>query len=156
MIIRTNVTRKDVSYKGRIIVTQDNYLETLGGPIDVDATYVIDGTVDIGNLEIEVPLTGIRISKEGDEGKLISTEDNYTMFQGTGDIKIDNISITVSGTNSKVFFMSDVDSEYILEHSRVNYSNCTSLGSVSDYLDIKEEYNKYTSYGRVTWYVNNI
>lgn len=160
----TSSTKTDWSYKGKIIVTQENYLERLGGDIDVDATYVIRGSVDIGDLEIVVPITGIRMSRElpNVESKIFSTQDNYTMFKsqsqeiGSGDIRLDNITITTSGDNSKVYSLYDTNSNFTIENYRVNYEDCTSIGRVHDYRDIDEQECKSNTYSRVEWEVNNI
>jgi len=162
VINNTSETKIDWSYKGRILVTQENYLERLGGDIDVDATYIIRGSVDIGSLEIEVPTTGIRISRELEtvESKLISTQDNYTMFKsqsqevGSGDVIIDNITITVSGANSQVYSLYDLSSIYVLDTYRVNYQDCTSAGMLHFYRDVFEEQSESNTHTRVEWEVS--
>ena len=136
VITNTSQTKIDWSYKGRILVTQENYLERLGGDIDVDATYIIRGSVDIGSLEIEVPLTGIRI--------------------GSGDIRLDNITITTSGVDSQVYSLYDANYNYAIENYRVNYEDCTSIGKVYDYRDISEDECESNTYSRLEWEVNNI
>tara|TARA_R110002049_G_scaffold154518_2_gene319022 strand:+ start:791 stop:1360 length:570 start_codon:yes stop_codon:yes gene_type:complete len=164
VITNTSQTKIDWSYKGRILVTQENYLERLGGDIDVDATYIIRGSVDIGSLEIEVPLTGIRMSRElhNVESKIYSTQDNYTMFKsqsqeiGSGDIRLDNITITTSGVDSQVYSLYDANYNYAIENYRVNYEDCTSIGKVYDYRDISEDECESNTYSRLEWEVNNI
>jgi len=64
-----------------IVVNQGNVSTTLGGIIDSNKEYFLDGIIDLGTTQITVPPTGITIRGYSfDISGLISSEDNYTMF----------------------------------------------------------------------------
>ena len=66
----------------RVVVTQDNAIAVLGGAIDSDKEYFLDGIIDMGSTSIEIPPGGIYIRGYNfDISGLISTENNYTLFQ---------------------------------------------------------------------------
>tara|TARA_R110002050_G_scaffold292155_1_gene447307 strand:- start:321 stop:575 length:255 start_codon:yes stop_codon:yes gene_type:complete len=75
---------------------------------------------------------------------------------GSGDIRLDNITITTSGVDSKVYSLYDANYNYTIENYRVNYEDCTSIGRVYDYRDIVEKECESNTYSRVEWDVNNI
>ena len=124
----------------RIIVNQDNYVSILGGVIDSTKEYFIDGVIDLGTTEITVPPTGINIKGYNFEvSKLFSSEDNYIMFKsetaliGSGNFLGQDYDISVTGTSSKVYELYDATGNNAFEFSRINYSDCTSLGDIYDY-----------------------
>lgn len=128
--------------QGRIVVNQSNVGDTLGGTIDSSKEYFIDGIVDLGNIIITVPSGGIEINGySADLSQLISSENNYTMIFSSagGNILKKNISISVTGTNSKVYDFTSLDGTQAVELLNVNYNNCNSLGELVDVRQYLEE-----------------
>jgi len=122
----------------RIVVTQSNYATTIGGVIDSTKEYFLDGIIDIGATQITIPAGGIEIAGFSfNISGLTSSEDNYTMFisdvGGSGDVLGTNYLIEVSGVNSQVYDLVDVDGFHAFECQIINYNNCTSLGEITDY-----------------------
>jgi len=120
----------------RIVVTQASDLQ---GTIDSSKEYFIDGIVNLtgSNVQIQVPVGGISITGYNPEvSKLICTDTNYTMFTSAGNngnFIGKDFAIEVSGTNSKVFDISDSTSQAVFEITGVNFNNCTSLGTIESY-----------------------
>jgi hypothetical protein len=110
----------------------------LSGTIDSTKAYLIDGIVDMGSTSIEVPAGGINIRGiTVGVSKLISSENNYTMFTSPvggsgGVIKIDMI-ISVTGTSSQVYDLTDVDGTNIIRLGTTDFVDCTSLGELTGY-----------------------
>ena len=107
---------------------------------NVDSTieYIVDGVVDMGTTSIEVPVGGINIMGLGSGvTRLTSSEDNYTMFTspvgGSGSVSDHDLTYEVTGTNSKVYALTDATGFNAVEHEGVNYENCTSLGYLEGY-----------------------
>lgn len=133
-----NFGKKSKNISSRIIVNQSNVVDTLGGVIDSDKEYFIDGMIDMGSTQITVPASGISLAGLNfDVSGLYSTEDNYTMFispvGGSGNFLGRDYEIRVSGTNSKVYDLKDATGNNAFEFARVNYIDCTSLGVIEDY-----------------------
>ena len=125
-------------FQGLILVNQSNVATTLGGAIDSTKEYFIDGKIDMGTIQIEVPATGFSYAGYNfDVSGLYSTEDNYTMFVspvgGSGNVIGRDAEITTSGTNSQVYDLTDHNGFSAFEFSRVNYVDCTSLGEITNY-----------------------
>jgi len=121
-----------------IIVRQDNVESTLGGTIDSDKEYFIDGQIDMGTTQITVPSGGMTLRGYNfDLSALYSSEDNYTMFVsdvgGSGNILGTDYEIRVTGTNSQVYNLTDATGFNAFEFARVNYTACTSLGEITNY-----------------------
>lgn len=120
----------------RIIVTTDNFAETLGGTIDSTKEYFLDGVVDTGGISIEIPSTGLTIKSYSFEiGGLTSSADNYKMFIGAtaGTLISAEMFFTASGSNSQVFDLTSATGNEAFEFNRVNFIDCTSLGEVINY-----------------------
>ena len=66
---------------------------------------------------------------------MYSTEDNYTLITGadSADILWFDFNIEVSGTNSKVHDITDATGVKAYEINRINFNNCTSLGTINGY-----------------------
>jgi len=134
---------KEASTKGtllsnRIVVNQSNVSSTLGGVIDSSKEYFLDGQINMGTIQVTVPTTGINIAGYNfDVSGLYSTEDNYTMFisdvMGSGNFIAKDYSVSVNGTNSKVYNLNDATGFNAFEFSRINYNNCSSLGEIDGY-----------------------
>lgn len=108
------------------------------GVIDSTKVYVIDGVVDMGTTTIEVPAGGISITGYTfDASKLVSTENNYTMFTspvgGSGNLLMTDVGIETSGDSSQVFNLTDANGFNAVEMSAVNFNNCTSRGELKNY-----------------------
>lgn len=109
-------------------------------PVTLDSTvqYFIDGTVDMGTRSLEIPAGGVHIAGfHLGLSILISTEDNYTMFTspvgGSGNVFGAAFTMTTSGANSQVYDIVDSNGFHAFEFTRVNYDDCTSLGTVDNY-----------------------
>jgi hypothetical protein len=106
--------------------------------IDSSKVYLIDGIVDLGGMSIEVPSGGLSImGTTFDVSQLICSEDNYDMFTspvgGSGNLLLENIGITASGTSSKVFALTDATGFNAIEINKVNFNGCSSLGYLDGY-----------------------
>lgn len=124
------------SLSDRIVVTTENFAETLGGTIDSTKEYFLDGVVDTGGVSIEIPSTGLTIKSYSFEiGGLTSSADNYKMFTGAtaGTLISAEMFFTTSGANSQVFDLTGATGNEAFEFNRVNFINCTSLGEVINY-----------------------
>lgn len=113
---------------------------TVFNNISSSVLYLIEGDVDFGSVNIEVPVGGIYLSGHNlDLSYIRSSEDNYTLFTsespviGSGNVYIQDLTIDISGSNSKVYDIYDATGFNAIELARVNYNNCTSLGDVYDY-----------------------
>lgn len=109
-------------------------------PAVLDSTkqYFIDGTVDMGTRSLEIPAGGLHIAGfDLGLSVLISTEDNYTMFTspvgGSGNVFGNDFTMTTSGANSQVYDIVDSNGFHAIEYARVNYDDCTSLGTIDNY-----------------------
>ena len=127
----------------QIVVTKDNYEDTLGGTIDSTKEYFIDGVINIGTTQIRVPEGGIRLQGySAPLSGLISTEDNHTMFINEtaicGTIFLSFLYIIESGTNSKVYDLVN-DGTGFYFNSGLSYINCTSLGELDSFSQGVEE-----------------
>tara|TARA_R110000796_G_C14557824_1_gene434541 strand:- start:366 stop:1862 length:1497 start_codon:yes stop_codon:yes gene_type:complete len=123
-----------------IVVNQGNVSTTLGGIIDSNKEYFLDGIIDLGTTQITVPTTGITIRGYSfDISGLTSSEDNYTMFIsesiaiGSGNMLGFDYLISVTGAGSKVYEIYDATGFNAFEFQRINYNDCTSLGDIYDY-----------------------
>lgn len=110
----------------------------LAGDLDSTKEYFIDGVVDMGSQQIEVPAGGLNISGYNfDVSKLTSSADNYTMFKspigGSGNVIGKDYAVEVTGVNSKVYDITSASGFDAFEFARINYNNCTSLGEISSY-----------------------
>lgn len=123
-----------------IVVKQSNIATTLGGTIDSTKVYVLDGIIDFSGtgLNIEVPAGGISITGSTfDISKLICSDTNYTLFTspvgGSGNILGVDYAVEITGTGAQVYDLTDATGFNAFEFSRINYNNCSSLGTITDY-----------------------
>jgi len=122
--------------ENRIVVTQANKDTTLGGTIDSDKEYFLDGIIDMGTTQITVPSGGINIKGfDFNVSGLTSSENSYTMFTGaaSGDVIWANFYIEVNGTSSQVLDLTNGSGFNAFEIDRINFNNCTSLGELNGY-----------------------
>ena len=123
---------------GQIIVTQANFLTTIGTTIDSTKEYFLDGIIDMGSTSIEIPVGGIFISGYNfNLSGLTSSEAAYTMFTspigGSGDVLFMDFHIDVSGAGSQVYDIVGNTGFEAIEVDRVNFNNCSSLGEIDTY-----------------------
>jgi hypothetical protein len=140
---KLNITNKllikgsevSASLNNRVMVTQAS---DLSGTLDSTKEYFLDGIIDMGSQLIEVPQGGLNLSGYNfDISKLISSATSYTMFTspagGSGNVLGKDYAIEVTGTGSQVYnLVSDTGFE-AFEFARINYNDCTSLGSIDNY-----------------------
>lgn len=124
----------------KILVKQSNIATTLGATIDSTKVYILDGVIDFTGtgLNIEVPAGGISIiGSTFDISKLICSDAGYTMFTspigGSGNILGMDYAVEVTGAGSQAYNLTDATGLNAFEFSRINYNNCTSLGTITDY-----------------------
>lgn len=114
-------------------------------PLRSDKVYIIDGVVDLtgSGINLVIPADGLSIQGFGfNASKLICDDDDYSLFTsaigGSGDLVIQSISISTTGTDSQVYDIVDSDGSHAIELTGVNYINCISLGSFTDYRQVLE------------------
>ena len=119
---------------------QSNIATTLGTTIDSTKVYLIDGVIDFTGtgLNIEVPAGGINIiGSTFNVSGLKCTDAGYTLYTspvgGSGDVLRERLFVEISGAGSQVYNLTDATGFHAIEADRVNYNNCTSLGTVTDY-----------------------
>jgi hypothetical protein len=110
----------------------------LAGVLDSTKEYFIDGIIDMGSQEIDVPTGGLSLTGYNfDTSKLTSSADNYTMFNspvgGSGNVIGKDYAIKANGASSKVYDITSATGFDAFEFSRVNYNDCTSLGVITGY-----------------------
>ena len=119
----------------RIIVTQAS---DLSGTIDSTKEYFIDGIIDMGTQSVEVPVGGINLSGYNfDLSRLISSASSYTMFTspvgGSGNMLGKDYALEVTGGSSQAYNVVSATGNEAFEFARINYNNCTSLGTIDNY-----------------------
>ncbi|MCJ8293554.1 MAG: hypothetical protein MJK15_04030 [Colwellia sp.] len=123
-----------------IIVKQSNLAETLGGAIDSTKVYILDGIIDFTGtgLNIEVPAGGVNIigSTFAISG-LKCTDGGYSLYTspvgGSGDVLRERLFVEITGVGSQVYDLTDATGFHAIEADRVNYNDCTSLGTITNY-----------------------
>lgn len=110
----------------------------LSGTLDSGKLYLIDGAIDMGTTPIVVPAGGLDLRGNSlNVSSLFSTENSYTLFTspvgGSGDLVMEGLAISVSGTGSKVYDLVGDTGNEALEINVCNFNNCSSLGSIESY-----------------------
>ena len=131
----SNTVDPATGLSNRVVVTQAS---DLSGTLDGTKEYFIDGIVDMGSQSIEVPQTGLNLTGYNfDVSKLISSATSYTMFTspagGSGNVLGKDYAIEVTGASSQVYNITSDTGAEAFEFSRVNYNDCTSLGTIAAY-----------------------
>lgn len=108
------------------------------GTIDPTKQYFVDGIINMTGVSLEIPAGGINITGHNfDLSQLVSADNTYTMFTspvgGSGNVLMTDIAIDVSGTSSQVWNITGDTGFEAFEFSRINYNNCTSLGTITGY-----------------------
>ena len=125
------------SLNNRIAVTSPS---DLAGTLDPTKEYFIDGIIDMTGSGVEpvVPAGGIQLSGYSfDNSKLICSDDNYTLFSspagGSGNVNGKDFAIEITGANSQVYDLISNTGFNSFEFYKVNYNDCTSLGTIHNY-----------------------
>ena len=92
----------------------------------------------MGSQSIEVPAGGLSLSGHNfDVSKLTSSAVGYTMFTspagGSGNLIGKDYAIEVTGASSQVYNITSNTGFDAFEFARINYNNCTSLGTITNY-----------------------
>ena len=110
------------------------------GTLQSDVAYDIQDNLDWSGsgVSIEVPATGLFIVGDNQAIRSINVADNdYTLFTspigGSGNLFVRGVTFRISGTNSRVYGLTDATGFNAIEVEGVNYENCTSLGEWIDY-----------------------
>ena len=122
----------------RIIVDQVTFASVLGGEIDPTVLYVIDGTIDCAGVSIEVPPGGLSIAGHGiDLSFLTCSEAGFSLFTsppgGSGNVFMKDITLIIDGAGSEVYALTDATGDNAVELDRVNFTNCSSLGTLTGF-----------------------
>lgn len=110
----------------------------LAGTLDSTVEYFIDGIIDMGTTTIEVPVGGLSITGYNfGISQLTSSAAGYTMFtssaSGSGDLIVKDVAFETSGTGSRLFNIVSATGFEAFEFNRVNFNNCSSLGTLDNY-----------------------
>jgi len=119
----------------RVIVGQPS---DLAGALDSTKEYFIDGIIDMGLQSIEIPFGGLNLTGYNfDASKLISSAAGYIMFTspagGSGNVLGKDYAIEVTGAGSQVYNITSSTGFDAFEFARINYNNCSSLGTITNY-----------------------
>jgi len=119
----------------RVIVTQAS---DLSGSLDSNKEYFLDGVIDMGSQSVEIPQGGLTLTGYSfDLSKLTSSAAAYTLFtspvSGSGNILGKDYAIEVTGAGSQVYNIVSDNGFNAFEFSRINYNDCSSLGSIDNY-----------------------
>jgi hypothetical protein len=143
--IATNVTNISTNADGiaqsTVVVKQAS---DLSGTLLSTVVYFIDGIIDMGSQSIEVPTGGLSlIGSTFDVSQLTSSAASYTMFTspvgGSGNLLGKDLAFEASGATSQVFDLVSATGFDAFEFARINFNNCTSLGTVDNYRQGLEE-----------------
>lgn len=110
-------------------------------PLDIDTVYMIDGSIDPAPYSLEIPEGGASITGVPggrDVSILTCSGSDYTLFVSpvggySGNVLINELTITIDGTNSQVFDLDNNGTFGAVDITGINYLNCTSLGELTDY-----------------------
>jgi len=119
----------------RVVVTQAS---DLSGTLDSTKEYFIDGIINMAAQQITVPAGGLNLTGYNfDTSKLTSSVVGYTMFispvGGSGNIIGRDYAIEVTGATSQVYNIAGATGFDAFEFSRINYNDCESLGTITNY-----------------------
>jgi len=120
----------------QLIVVRD--ASDLAGTLSSTSVYFIDGIIDMGSQTIEVPAGGLSLAGHTfDVSKLTSSAVGYTMFTspggGSGNLVGKDYAVEVTGASSQVYNLTSATGFDAFEFARINYNNCTSLGTITNY-----------------------
>lgn len=121
--------------KNRVIIKKASDFPS---QLESNVDYFIDGIVDLGARQLEVPVGGLYLSGHNfDLSRLVSSEVGYQMFTspvgGSGNILGRDVTFTTSGSGSQVWDINGATGDEAIEFDKVNYNDCTSLGVIDNY-----------------------
>ena len=119
---------------GQVLIKSSNdFPESL----DPSKIYILDGFIDLtGTGKVLNAPNGANFGGFGtDVSGIICSDDDYTLMSGniTGNIFASSMTFTISGANSQVYDLASTDGDSVLEVDRVNYTNCTARGELTDF-----------------------
>lgn len=124
-------------YENQVVVTSPN---DLSGILDSTKVYFIDGIIDLTGtgISIQVPADGLTLAGHNfDISKLICSDAAYTLFESpvgnSGNLLGMDYAIEITGAGSQVYNLTSATGLDAFEFSRVNYNNCTSMGTINGY-----------------------
>ena len=124
----------------RIVLNQINALTILSSPLVSTKEYFIDGIVNLDGLgvNIEVPQGGIELRGYSfDTSKIICSDNSFTLFTspvtGSGNVLGENFALEITGVGSQVFDLVSDTGFDAFEFIRVNFNDCSSLGTIDNY-----------------------
>ena len=137
----TDGTDGDVSFNQLVVIQS---VEDFPNPLLSTEQYLIDGKIDVGAVQLEVPEDGLYLAGHNFElSSIFSSVDNHTMFtspvDGSGPVFARDVTITTSGASSRVYNIKAKTGLEAIELVRVNYTSCTSLGVIDGYRQGLEE-----------------
>lgn len=112
--------------------------EHLGGVLDSNKVYMLDGIIEMGATQITVPQGGLVIQgfDTGLSG-ITTSESGHTLFidDGTfsGALSLRNLFVTVSGGGAQVFGLDNGGNGNSIQLTNFNFIGCTSLGIIDNY-----------------------
>lgn len=123
-----------------IRVYQSNAAALLGGVIDSTKPYILEEIIDLTGLgvSIEVPSTGMTlIGYSFDLSGIKCSDIGYTLFTspvgGSGNFLDFDLFYEIDGAGSQVRDIVSATNFDAIESSRINYNNCTSIGTIDGY-----------------------
>lgn len=132
-----SATQSGTGLVNRVNVTQAS---DLSGTLSSDTEYFLDGIIDFTGtgLSIEVPAGGLNLRGYNFDISGLKCDDaNYTLFTspvgGSGNVLGADYLIDINGANSQVYNLTSATGFEAFEFSRINYNNCTSLGTITSY-----------------------
>jgi len=139
MNMGTGIDIFNVDIDKRIIVKNPSDF----GVIDSTVIYIIDGKIDMGTTQIEVPSGGIFIKGlDYFVSSLFSSSNNTTLFvnksgENAGNVRISGVELYTTGSNSKIFDLDNQGNFSAIELQSVNIGRFASqqdeVGSLSNY-----------------------
>lgn len=103
-----------------------------------DTVYYIDGTITIpsGTNIIFNNSKNFIVGAGSLMSGIVHATDSTTLFSSSscGHVYLSNIFISVTGTSSQVFNLTDSDGSHFFQQRELLYTNCTSLGTISGFL----------------------
>lgn len=107
----------------------------LTGTLDTSKVYAIDGVIDMTGLgSVTVPSGGLTILGYGTEiSSITSSTVGHVMFVGDGSLNLNGVTLTVSGTSSRIYGLTALTGGEVVEAINTNYTNCVSLGEIDGY-----------------------
>lgn len=118
-------------YTGKVIVTQESDFAS----IDSTKLYELRNTIALTS-PIEIPVGGITIKGLGSALTGLTAASGFILTSavgGSGTVNLIDLFLT-----GDVYDLTDADGTNAIECTNVNYINCTSLGSLTDYRQYSE------------------